>query len=95
MYSDFIAYLDKGQVTDVTIQGENIEGRLSDGKAFKLYAPQDPNLVSLLQKRGVRIAAKPDEGSSWYMTIIISWLPILLLVGVWIFFMKQMRGTGL
>ncbi|MBW2650984.1 MAG: ATP-dependent metallopeptidase FtsH/Yme1/Tma family protein, partial [Deltaproteobacteria bacterium] len=76
VYSDFIAYLDKGQVTDVTIQGENIEGRLSDGKAFKLYAPQDPNLVSLLQKRGVRIAAKPDEGSSWYMTIIISWLPI-------------------
>ncbi len=94
VYSDFIAYLDKGQVTDVTIQGENIEGRLSDGKAFKLYAPQDPNLVSLLQKRGVRIAAKPDEGSSWYMTIIISWLPILLLVGVWIFFMKQMQAGG-
>ncbi|MBW2650504.1 MAG: ATP-dependent zinc metalloprotease FtsH, partial [Deltaproteobacteria bacterium] len=55
---------------------------------------QDPNLVSLLQKRGVRIAAKPDEGSSWYMTIIISWLPILLLVGVWIFFMKQMQAGG-
>ena len=94
VYSDFIAYLDKGQVTDVTIQGENIEGRLSDGKAFKLYAPQDPNLVSLLQKRGVRIAAKPAEGSSWYMTILISWLPILLLVGVWIFFMKQMQSGG-
>ncbi|MBW2599748.1 MAG: ATP-dependent metallopeptidase FtsH/Yme1/Tma family protein [Deltaproteobacteria bacterium] len=72
VYSDFIAYLDKGQVTDVTIQGENIEGRLSDGKAFKLYAPQDPNLVSLLQKRGVRIAAKPAEGSSWYMTCCLS-----------------------
>jgi len=94
VYSDFIAYLDKGQVTDVTIQGENIEGRLSDGKAFKLYAPQDPNLVSLLQERGVRIAAKPAEGSSWYMTILISWLPILLLVAVWIFFMKQMQGGG-
>ncbi|MBN2539225.1 MAG: ATP-dependent metallopeptidase FtsH/Yme1/Tma family protein, partial [Deltaproteobacteria bacterium] len=94
VYSDFIAYLDKGQVTDVTIQGENIEGRLSDGKIFKLYAPQDPTLISLLQKKGVRIAAKPDEGSSWYMTIIISWLPILLLVGVWIFFMKQMQAGG-
>jgi len=94
VYSDFIAYLDKGQVTDVTIQGENIEGRLSDGKTFKLYAPQDPNLVSFLQKKGVRIAAKPDEGSSWYMTIIISWLPILLLVGVWIFFMRQMQAGG-
>jgi len=94
VYSDFIAYLNKGQVTDVTIQGENIEGRLSDGKTFKLYAPQDPTLVSVLQKKGVRIAVKPDEGSSWYMTIIISWLPILLLVGVWIFFMKQMQAGG-
>jgi len=94
VYSDFIAYLDKGQVTDVTIQGENIEGRLSDGKVFKLYAPKDPDLVSLLQKRGVRIAAKPAEGSTWYMTIIISWLPILLLVGVWIFFMRQMQAGG-
>jgi len=52
VYSDFIAYLNKGQVTDVTIQGENIEGRLSDGKTFKLYAPQDPTLVSVLQKKG-------------------------------------------
>jgi cell division protease FtsH len=94
VYSDFIAYLNKGQVTDVTIQGENIEGRLSDGKTFKLYAPQDATLVSVLQKKGVRIAVKPDEGSSWYMTIIISWLPILLLVGVWIFFMKQMQAGG-
>jgi len=63
-------------------------------KTFKLYAPQDPTLVSVLQKKGVRIAVKPDEGSSWYMTIIISWLPILLLVGVWIFFMKQMQAGG-
>jgi len=63
-------------------------------KLFKLYAPQDPTLVSVLQKKGVRIAVKPDEGSSWYMTIIISWLPILLLVGVWIFFMKQMQAGG-
>ncbi|MBW2630986.1 MAG: ATP-dependent zinc metalloprotease FtsH [Deltaproteobacteria bacterium] len=94
VYSDFIAYLDKGQVMDVTIQGENIEGRLVNGTTFKLYAPQDPNLVSLLKEKGVKIAAKPTEGSSWYMTILISWLPILLLVAVWIFFMKQMQMGG-
>ncbi|MDO9515192.1 MAG: ATP-dependent zinc metalloprotease FtsH [Syntrophales bacterium] len=93
-YSDFIGYLDKGQVTDVTIQGENIEGRLANGKVFKLFAPQDPNLVSLLKTKGVRITARPAEGSSWYMTILISWLPIILLVGVWIFFMKQMQAGG-
>jgi len=94
VYSDFIGYLDKGQVTDVTIQGENIEGKLADGKVFKLFAPRDQNLVPLLKKKGVRITAKPAEGSSWYMTILISWLPIILLVGVWIFFMKQMQGGG-
>ncbi|MBW2672442.1 MAG: ATP-dependent zinc metalloprotease FtsH [Deltaproteobacteria bacterium] len=94
VYSDFIGYLDKGQVTDVTIQGENIEGRLADGKMFKLFAPRDQNLVDVLKKKGVRITAKPAEGSSWYMTILISWLPIVLLVGVWIFFMKQMQGGG-
>lgn len=93
-YSDFIAYLDKGQVIDVTIQGENIEGRLADGKVFKLFTPRDPNLVSLLKAKGVRITAKPAEGSSWYMTILISWLPIILLIGVWIFFMRQMQAGG-
>ena len=94
VYSEFIGYLDKGQVTDVTIQGENIEGKLANGKVFKLFAPRDQNLVPLLKKKGVRITAKPAEGSSWYMTILISWLPIILLVGVWIFFMKQMQGGG-
>jgi len=94
VYSDFMAYLEKGQVTDVTIQGENIQGKLVDGTRFNLYAPQDPNLVPLLKERGVKIAAKPAEGSSWYMTILISWLPILLLIAVWIFFMKQMQAGG-
>ncbi len=93
-YSDFIGYVDKGQVTEVTMQGENIDGRLADGKEFKLFAPYDPNLVSLLKDKGVRISAKPAEGSSWYMTILISWLPIILLIGVWIFFMRQMQSGG-
>ncbi len=94
LYSDFVAYVEKGQVSKVTIQGENINGVFIDGKKFKTYAPRDFNLVDLLKEKGVRIAAKPAEGTSWYMTILISWLPILLLIGVWIFFMRQMQAGG-
>ena len=93
-YSDFLGYAERGQVIEATIQGETIEGRLADGKEFKLFAPYDPNLVPLLKDKGVRISAKPAEGSSWYMTILISWLPIILLIGVWIFFMRQMQSGG-
>ena len=94
VYSDFIDLVDKGQVSEVTIQGDNVEGKLVDGKNFKTYAPKDANLVSTLKDKKVRISAKPDEGTSWYMTILISWLPIILLVGVWVFFMRQMQGGG-
>jgi cell division protease FtsH len=94
IFSDLINYIDKGQVDQVTIQGEKVKGKLLDGRTFSTYAPKDPGLVTLLKEKGVRIAAKPDEGSTWYMTILISWLPIILLIGVWIFFMRQMQSGG-
>lgn len=94
IYSDLVHYIEKGQVMEVTIKGENIEGKLIDGRAFKTYAPKDSGIVTLLKEKGVRIAAKPAEGSSWYMTILISWFPIILLIGVWIFFMRQMQSGG-
>ncbi len=94
VYSDFLDLVDKGHVSEVTIQGDNVEGKLVDGKNFKTYAPKDANLVSTLKDKKVRISVKPDEGTPWYMTILISWLPIILLVGVWVFFMKQMQGGG-
>ncbi|MHB8769721.1 MAG: ATP-dependent zinc metalloprotease FtsH [Syntrophales bacterium] len=94
IYSDFLGYVDKSQVTEVTIQGDNISGRLSNGKAFKTYAPKDAGVITLLKEKGVRISAKPIEDSPWYMTILVSWLPMLLLIGVWIFFMRQMQGGG-
>ena len=94
VYSDFIDLVEKGHVSEVTIQGSNVEGKLVDGKSFKTYAPKDANLVSILKEKKVRISAKPDEGTPWYMTILISWLPIILLVGVWVFFMRQMQGGG-
>ncbi len=94
IYSDFLSYVDKAQVTEVTIQGDNITGRLNTGKAFKTYAPKDAGVIPLLKERGVRISAKPLDDSPWYMTVLVSWLPMLLLIGVWIFFMRQMQGGG-
>jgi cell division protease FtsH len=94
IYSDFLSYVDKSQVTEVTIQGDNISGRLSTGKAFKTYAPKDAGVIALLKEKGVRISAKPLDDSPWYMTVLVSWLPMLLLIGVWIFFMRQMQGGG-
>ncbi|MCX5851178.1 MAG: ATP-dependent zinc metalloprotease FtsH [Deltaproteobacteria bacterium] len=94
VYSDFISHVEKGRVAEVTIQGENIEGRYGDGKNFKTYIPQDAALVPLLKEKGVKIAVKPSESNPWYMTVLISWLPIILLIGVWIFFMRQMQSGG-
>ncbi len=94
VYSDFIGHIERGQVMEVTIQGEKVTGKLIDGRSFKTYAPRDAELVSLLKEKKVRIAVKPAGESPWYMTILISWFPMLLLIGIWIFFMRQMQAGG-
>jgi cell division protease FtsH len=94
IYSDFVGYTEKGQVVDVTIQGESITGKLNNGKNFKTYAPKDAGIITLLKDKGVRIAVKPADDSPWYMNILVSWFPMLLLIGVWIFFMRQMQAGG-
>jgi cell division protease FtsH len=94
IYSDFMGYVDKTQVAEVTIQGENITGRLTNGTFFRTYAPKDAGVIAMLKDKGVRITAKPADDSPWYMTLLVSWLPMLLLIGVWIFFMRQMQGGG-
>ena len=94
VYSDFLVSVDKGQVKEVTIQGENVSGKLADGKQFKTFMPKDTDIVKTLVAKNVRISAKPIEDSPWYMTILISWAPMLLLIGVWIFFMRQMQSGG-
>ncbi len=94
VYSDFTDRLEKGQIVEVTIQGGKVSGKLLDGRSFITYAPDDTELVSLLKKKKVRISAKPVEDSPWYMTILISWFPMLLLIGIWIFFMRQMQAGG-
>ena len=94
-FSDFLGAVEDGRVTDVVIQGNSIKGHFKDGRTFGTYAPNDPGLVSRLEKGGVRIsAAPPEEGMSGLLGILISWFPMLLFIGVWIFFMRQMQGGG-
>lgn len=93
-YSAFLDAVEKGRVVHVTIQGNNVSGALIDGKPFKTFAPEDANLISTLRKHSVEITAKPKEDSPWYMTILVSWLPMIVLIGVWIFFMRQMQAGG-
>ncbi len=94
IFSDFLNDVDKGQVAEVTITGNQIQGDLTSGEHFRTYAPTDPDLVRTLREKGVRIAAKPAEGDPWWMVLIVQWFPMLLLVGVWIFFMRQMQIGG-
>ncbi len=93
-FSDFVAQVEAGHVQEVTIQGRTIVGQTKDGKRFTTYTPDDPGLVERLRKGGVRInAVPPDDGLS-LVSILISWFPMLLLIGVWIFFMRQMQSGG-
>jgi cell division protease FtsH len=93
-YSRFLDLVKTEKVTKVTLQGEEISGELTDGKAFKTYSPADPDLVKLLQSKKVEITAKPRDDSPWYTTLLVSWLPMIVLVGIWIFFMRQMQAGG-
>ncbi len=93
-YSQFIEEVKQGNVAKVTIEGRVLKGVRSNGAKFTTYSPSDPWLVSDLLKAGVIIEAKPEEEPSLLMNIFVSWFPMLLLIGVWIFFMRQMQGGG-
>ncbi len=94
-FSDFIAQVEAGNISEVKIKGNNVEGFFSDGRSFNTYAPNYPDLVDKLNNQGVRISAEPLEtGMHPLLSIFISWFPMLLLIGVWIFFMRQMQGGG-
>ncbi|MDC0073694.1 ATP-dependent zinc metalloprotease FtsH [Alphaproteobacteria bacterium] len=94
-FSEFLAEVKAGQVREVNIQGNSLKGFFNDGRSFKTYSPNDPNLVSTLTERGVLIRATPiDKGRPGILDILIAWFPMLLLIGVWIFFMRQMQSGG-
>ena len=92
-FSEFLNEVDNGRVAQVNIEGNNISGILSNGKNFTTYAPNDPNLVEKLSNKGVGITATPTEDKMpSLLGVLLSWFPMLLLIGVWIFFMRQMQG---
>jgi len=93
-YSDFITAVDAGKVASVVIQGNDIIGKYTDGKEFRSYKPSDTNIVLKLQEKKVAISARPEEERVSWFSIFISWFPLILLVGVWIFFMRQMQAGG-
>jgi cell division protease FtsH len=93
-YSTFMDRVEQGDVNEVTIQGRDITGVYQDGSKFSTYAPEDGELVPNLRDSGVRINAQPTETASPLLQILISWFPMLLLIAVWIFFMRQMQGGG-
>jgi cell division protease FtsH len=91
-FSDFIAQVENDQVADVTIQGNDIKGTLRNGTAFTSYAPNDSNLVPTLSEHGVRITAAPQEEANFLVRTLLSWLPFIIIVAIWVFFMRQMQG---
>ena len=94
VYSQFIDEVKQGHIQKVVIDGRVLRGITTEGKKFNTYAPTDPWLVSDLLKNNVVVEAKPDEEPSLLMNIFVSWFPMLLLIGVWVFFMRQMQGGG-
>ncbi|MBL60922.1 MAG: cell division protein FtsH [Candidatus Pelagibacter sp.] len=92
-FSTFISEVDKGNVTSVDIRGSDVSGTFSNGTRFKTYSPNYPDLVQKLTDKGVAITAGPSEdGMPSFLGVLLSWFPMLLLIGVWIFFMRQMQG---
>jgi len=94
VFSQFMEAVEKGEVQEVTIQGPNIQGKYENGERFRTFAPNDPDLVKILRGKKVKISAKPEDESPWYVTLFVNWFPMLLLIGVWIFFMRQMQIGG-
>ncbi|MBP9652866.1 MAG: ATP-dependent zinc metalloprotease FtsH [Rhodocyclaceae bacterium] len=93
-YSQFLEEVKAGRIAKVVIQGRTLEATSTEGKKIISYAPADLWMVSDLLKNNVKVVAKPEEEQSFLMNLFVSWFPMLLLIGVWIFFMRQMQGGG-
>jgi cell division protease FtsH len=93
VFSDFLKKVESGEVREVTLKGNNVSGRMSDGTSFRTFTADYPDLVKSLKDKGVKIDVKPPDTNSW-LAIVLQWVPMLLFIGVWIFFMRQMQGGG-
>jgi cell division protease FtsH len=93
IFSDFLKRVESGEVKEVLIRGKSVTGKLADGNAFRTFTADYPDLVKLLRDKGVKIAVEPEDSNPWY-AYLLQWVPMLLFIGVWIFFMRQMQGGG-
>ncbi len=93
-YSDFIAAVNAGKVNSVIIQGNDLSGKFTDGKEFKTYKPADADISDTLLEKKISVIARPEEEKFSWFSIFISWFPLILLIGVWVFFMRQMQAGG-
>ncbi len=93
-YTEFLSMVENERVAEVVIQGQELYVTDTNRNRLKIYAPQDNDLINTLRKKGVSISAKPPAENPWYMSVLVSWFPMLVLIGVWIFFMRQMQAGG-
>jgi cell division protease FtsH len=93
-YSEFLVMVEKESISEVVIQGQELFITDVNRNRFKVYAPSDTDMIKILREKGVRISAKPPAESPWYMSLLASWFPMIVLIGVWIFFMRQMQSGG-
>ncbi|MEW6671237.1 MAG: ATP-dependent zinc metalloprotease FtsH [Thermodesulfobacteriota bacterium] len=93
-YTDFLGMVEKGKVAEVVIQGQELFVTDDNRNRYKIYAPADGDLIKILREKGVSIQAKPPSESPWYMSVLVSWFPMIVLIGIWIFFMRQMQSGG-
>ena len=93
-YTEFLSMVENERVDEVILQGQELFVTDTNRNRFKVFAPQDPDLIKILRGKGVTIQAKPPAESPWYMSILVSWFPMIVLIGVWIFFMRQMQAGG-
>jgi cell division protease FtsH len=93
-YTEFLRMVEEERVAEVIIQGQELVGTDVNRTRFRVFAPQDGDLIKILREKGVAISAKPPAESPWYMSVLVSWFPMLVLIGVWIFFMRQMQAGG-
>jgi len=93
-YSEFLSMVEAERVEKVTIQGQEILVTDSNRTRYRVYAPRDLDLIKILRNKGVTIEAKPPAESPWYVSVLVSWFPMIILIGVWIFFMRQMQSGG-
>ncbi|MBI5137628.1 MAG: ATP-dependent metallopeptidase FtsH/Yme1/Tma family protein [Nitrospirae bacterium] len=94
VFSDFIAAVDRGDVSEVTIKEHSIAGRMKDGEQFRTYSPDDPQLIPQMRAHDVRITVRPADKSPWYITFLLSWGPMILIIALWLFFIRQMQSGG-